>query len=160
MRHRAVIFLLQHERFICLTNQFSGTDFLACIFVLLLLIVCLPFCHSAAPCLGLLFSRNTLTHRICCILLPLPLLLFSLILVSCVTDRTLLPHTSRVETSSHQALITPGLCLGSQKILDPSPQPPPPTRPGCSHPLCHPCSSVTLLQDDMRLMPQELQSWV
>lgn len=28
---QAVIFLLQRERFICLTNQFSGTDFLACI---------------------------------------------------------------------------------------------------------------------------------
>lgn len=30
MRRQAVIFLLQRERFICLTNQFSGTDLLAC----------------------------------------------------------------------------------------------------------------------------------
>lgn len=49
-----------------------------------------------------------------------PLSLFSLILVSRVIDRTLLPHTSKVETSSHQALITPGLCLGTT-ALSPNP---------------------------------------
>jgi hypothetical protein len=42
--------------------------------------------------------------------------LFSLILVSRVIDRTLLPHTSKAETSSHQALITPGLCLGTTAL--------------------------------------------
>lgn len=128
---RAVIFLLQCERFICLTNQFFGTDFPACI---------LFSCFWSSVCLFAIllalvwrfYFPGTLCPTRSSVFLSLPLSFSSLILVSLVIDRTQLPHASKVETLKSQGPDSCWVLLWEPNDPRLQPTPRPLAQPRCS----------------------------